>query len=91
MQKLNQNYNEETQRISEEFAEVDRKLKSLKEKLNEMVDWTEMHSESPEWHHQRLLEKVMIMIATEIRKHHPETINESIKRCTQEIKKIREE
>ncbi len=58
MQKLDESYNNRDEGVSGEFVEVNRKLESLRGKINELVDWVFKYNNPPEWLHQELVEKV---------------------------------
>ena len=71
MQKLDSNYNDrgEEASVSGEFAKINRKLESLRRKVNELIDWIFRHNNPPEWLHQELMKQIAERIAEEVERN----------------------
>ena len=69
MQKLEENYKNKDEGIEGELVEVNRKLESLKGKVNELVDWIFQHNNPPDWFHQELIEKILKRFAESVERN----------------------
>lgn len=61
MKKLDENYHDEG--VGEDFRELYRRQESLREKVNEIVEWIFRHNNPPSWHHQELIAEIINQVA----------------------------